>query len=488
MTTRELQALRQRRELGGGEEKLEGRRRDGTLSVRERLSLLLDEGSFVESGVFAGGVEAPAQGVVTGFGTVEGRPVCVYAQDYTVLGGSVGQAHADKICRAMDNALQNGVPLVALLDSAGARLHEGLAAVAAYTRVYRKAMDLHGQVPTIALVCGPCVGGAAWAAGLMDFVFAAGERARVQTWGPQVMAAAGQPPPMPTACGVAQFACADERAGLLAVRELLGYLPPNCLEDAPVAGSPERLANDEATAALDALTPGCYDMAWVLDALADSVMPTSADYGPGVITAFARVGGRTVGLVATQPRAKDGILDGAACRKAARFVRFCDGFRLPVLTLVDTAGVAMDAAEEAGGLVNSCCELLDAYAGATVPKVTVLCGRANGSAMALLGCREMGMDAVYAWPQAQLSVLPPETAANILFAREIAVAEDPAAARAAAIARWQLDESSPLHAAELGLLDDIITPRDTRATVLAQLELLLGKRDRRTRGRFYRDG
>lgn len=485
MTTQQLQALRRKVQQGGGEEKHEVRRRDGILGARERLNALLDEGTFAESGALAGGEREPAQGVVCGYGAVQGRPVCVYAQDFTVLGGSVGQAHAEKICRAMDAALINGVPLVALLDSAGARLHEGLAAVAAYARVYRKAVDLRGQVPMIGVVAGPCIGAAAWAAGLMDFVFMTGSRPLLQTWGPQVMQAAGATPPDPLASGVVQFHVDDERQCLLAVRELLGYLPPNCLEDAPLWQ--EEAPDDGAAQALEVLSPGLYDMAMVLSAVADGVFATSAAFAPNLITAFGRIGGRTVGIVANQPRSLEGAIDGAACIKAARFVRFCNDFRVPVVTFVDTAGVVLDAREEADGLVSRCCELLEAYAHATVPKITVLCGHANGSAMALLGCRELGMDAVYAWPQAQLSVLPAETAANILFAREIAAAEDPAAARVAAVARWQLDESNPLHAAELGLLDDIIAPQDTRATVGTALDLLLGKRERRARGRLGRE-
>lgn len=484
MTNQQLQALRSRMQQGGGDEKMEARRRDGLLSARERLDVLLDEGTFVECGALVGGEQAPAQGVVSGFGAVDGRPVCVYAQDFTVLGGSVGQAHAEKICRAMDAALANGVPLVALLDSAGARLHEGLAAVAAYARVFRKAADLHAQVPTIGVVAGPCIGAAAWAAGQMDFVFTTGPRAMVQTWGPQVMQAAQAPLPTAEAVGVAQFHMQDERQCMQAVRQLLAYLPPNCLEDAPQWQDVPR--EDAAAQTLDTLTPGLYDMSAVLATVAEDVFETSSAHGPAMITAFGRFGGRTVGIVANQPRVQEGAIDGDACDKAARFIDFCDSFRLPVVTLVDTAGVVLDPRQEAAGLVRRCSALLGSYAAATVPKITVLCGRANGSALALMGCRELGMDAVYAWPQAQLSVLPAQTAANILYAREIAVAEDPAAARAAAVTRWQLEDSHPLAAAQLGLVDDIIAPRDTRAVLTATLELLLGKRERRAGYRIDR--
>jgi acetyl-CoA carboxylase carboxyltransferase component len=316
----------------------------------------------------------------------------------------------------------------------------------------------------------------------MDFVFTASADVPFQTWGPQVMEAAGAAPPRPETVGLVQFPFADERTCLSAVRQLLGYLPPNCLEDPPP--TQEREADDVAQQALDALTPGYYDMSAVLATLADDVLATSVAYAPNLITAFGRIGGRPVGLIANQPRAMDGGMDGAACQKAERFLRFCDAFRLPVVTLVDTAGVVLDVEQETQGLMNRCCGLLEAYAQATIPKITVLCGRANGSALTLLGCRELGMDAVFAWPQAQLSVLPALTAASILNDREIAAAEDPVAARAVAVSAWQLQQSSPLFAAEQGMLDDIIAPRDTCEVLGATLELLLGKRVRRVRARF----
>jgi acetyl-CoA carboxylase carboxyltransferase component len=476
MTMREIEDLRQRIEQGGGTDKTDEQRRQGKLTARERLNLLLDDRSFLETDAFAGGAETPCEGVVTGFGTVEGRPVYAYAQDFTVLGGSLGRAHAQKICKVMDLAYKTGVPIVALLDSAGARLREGLDAVAGYGEVYRRIARYSGAVPQVGVVCGPCVGGAAWAAALMDFVFLSGKGAKLQTWGPQVTQAAGIADVPADANDCAQFSFDTERECLDRARELLSLLPANGMEDPPAASGPFDL--NSAVPELNDLTPGCYDMHVVISVISDNgyFFSTSNSFAPNVLTGFIRVNGRTAGIVANQPAAKDGIMDCAACEKAARFIRFCDAFNIPVLSLVDTKGPALDAAEEKAGLALRCAELARAYALASVPLVTVVCGRAHGGTFAAMGGRALGIDAVFAWPHAEISVSPPETAVNILCAGEIAAAEDPNQAREELVLRYRSKDSSPLVAAAGGHVDDVIEPSATRTHVAAALEMLLGKR------------
>lgn len=486
MGMREVEELRQRIEQGGGEEKVAEQRRREKLTARERLNLLLDPQSFLETDAFAGanmpGGEIPCEGVVAGFGTVDGRPVYAFSQDFTVLGGSLGRAGARKICKVMDIARKTGVPVVAFLDSAGARLKEGLDAVAALGEVYRRLALNSGAIPQIGIVSGPCVGGAAWMAALMDFVFLSGKEAKLQTWGPQVAKAAGMNFQSAAGTVCAQFAFEQERECIAKVRELLSLLPANSLEDAPA--SPESYDLNSPSPALDDAVPGLYDMNLVLSAVSDGgyFFGTSASYAPNMITGFIRVNGRTVGAVANQPNAKDGALDCAACEKAARFIRFCDAFNIPVVSFVDTAGPLMDASEENGGLVSKCAELARAYALASVPLVTVVCGRAHGGAFALSGSGPLGIDSVLAWPNAEISALPPETAVNILYGNEIAAAEDPQKAREELVRRYRTKDSNPLVAAGGGHVDDVIAPSETRLHVAAALEMLLGKSGGRGKG------
>lgn len=480
MGMREVEELRQRIMQGGGEEKTAEQRRKGKLTARERLELLLDPQSFLETDAFAGGIaggrEAPGEGVVTGFGTVAGRPVYVYSQDFTVLGGSLGRVHARKICKVMDLAHKTGVPVVALLDSAGARLHEGLDAVAGYGEVYRRLVRDSGVIPQIGVVCGPCIGGAAWAAALMDFVFLAGKGAKLQTWGPQVTLAAGGGVEGADSNGCAQFAFDTEQECLSRVRELLSLLPANNLEDPPA--SPGFYDLNNPSPELDSLTSGCYDMNAVVQAVSDGgyFFGTSNSFAPNLLTGFIRVNGRTAGVVANQPLAADGMLNSAACEKAARFIRFCDSFNIPIVSFVDTSGPALDAGEENAGFVRRCAALVHAYAQASVPLVTVVCGRAHGGAFAAMGSRALGVDAVFAWPNAEISASPPETAANILYGAEIAAAEDPRQAREEIVRRYRSKDSNPIVAASGGHIDDIIEPSQTRTHVAAALEMLLGKR------------
>lgn len=477
MGKHEVNDLRLKVQMGGGQEKVAEQHRRGKLTARERLGLLLDPQSFLETDAFTTGGDAAGEGVVTGFGTVGGRPVYVYSEDFTVLGGSLGRIHAQKICKVMDLALKTGVPVVALLDSAGARLHEGLDAIAGYGEVYRRLVKCSGAIPQIGIVCGPCIGGAAYAASLMDFVFLAGKEARMQTWGPQVTQASGGGVAGAARVGSAQFAAETEELCFAQVRELLSLLPANSLEDAPATIGAADL--NSPSPVLDGLAAGYYDMNLVVSAISDGgyYFGTSTDFAPNMLTGFIRVNGRTAGVVANQPTANGGVLDADGCAKAARFINFCDCFNIPVVSLVDTAGLALGAAEENQGLMRRGAALIHAYAAASVPKVTVVCGRAHGGAFAIMGSRALGIDTVYAWPNAEISVAQPDTAVNILYAGEIAAAEDPQAARAALVDRYKARDSDPILAAKGGHVDDIIDPAMTRTYVAAALEMLLGKRD-----------
>lgn len=481
MGRQEIEQLRLKIEQGGGTEKVDEQHRRGKLTARERLGLLLDPQSFLESDAFTGdratGREAPGEGVVTGFGTVNGRPVYVYSQDFTVLGGSLGHVHAQKICKVMDLALKTGVPVIALLDSAGARLHEGLDAIAGYGEVYRRLTRCSGSIPQIGVVCGPCIGGAAYAASLMDFVFMAGPEALMQTWGPQITLASGGGVAGAEAVGSAHFAYQSEEECFARVRELLSLLPANSLEDPPVFGATADLNNSSTE--LNSLMAGYYDMNLVISAISDHgfFFGTSNTFAPNMLTGFIKVNGRTAGIVANQPNAADGVLDADGCAKAARHIRFCDCFNIPVVTLADTSGLPLGAVQENIGLMRRGAALIHAYAAATVPKVTVVCGRAHGGAFAMMGSRALGMDAVYAWPNAEISVAEPNTAVNILYSGEIAASEDPQAERAMLVERYRAKDSNPLVAAKGGHLDDIIEPANTRTVVAAALEMLLGKRE-----------
>ena len=483
MAMRDIEELRAKIMLGGGESRMEDQRRRGKLTARERLALLLDPKSFLETDAFTGSADVPGEGVVTGFGTVEGRPVYVYSQDFTAMGGSLGRVHAGKICKVMDLALKCGVPVVGLLDSAGARLGEGLDAVAGYGEVCRRHARCAGLIPQIGVVMGPCIGGAAYAAAMMDFVFLAGKSALMQTWGPQVTEASGGGVASAVENGAAQFAFDTEEECLGRVRELVAMLPANNLEDAPALPGAADINNPAPE--LNELAAGVYDMKTVLAALSDGGfwLGASEAFAPNLLTGFLRVNGRLAGAVANQPKCESGVLDAPALEKAARFISFCDRFNIPVVSLVDTSGMALGAKLENAGLIRRGAALISAYASASVPKVTVVCGRAHGGAFAIMGSRALGIDTVYAWPGAEISVAGPDTAVNILHAGEIASAEDPQERRAELVERYKSRESNPAVAATGGHVDDIIEPALTRLHIAAALEMLSGKRESRTQAR-----
>lgn len=472
---------------GGGEAAIKAQHQGGKLTARERIARLLDDGSFVETDVFLqdpGAAEAPADGVVAGFGTVAGRPVYLYAQDFTVLKGSIGRVNAAKVCKVMDLAVKTGVPIISLVDSAGARLKDGILALEGYGSIMARAAAASGVVPQIAVVMGPCIGAAALAVSMADFVIGVENTGMVLSRGADVLSAAfdvdvaKKASALNAEAGLVHFTYPDEDSALAAVKRLLDYLPDNNLEDAPLSCGQDdmnRIApelNDYAQA---------RDMDKVISAIVDGgeFLPCMAGFAPAMITGFARVNGRSVGIVANRPSVNQGAVDCAAANKAARFIAVCDAFSLPIVTLADTAGLPVDMGEEKAGLVRCAGRMAAAYAQASVPKVTVVTGQAIGSGWLLMGSRACGADMVFAWPEAVIASLEADTAAVILYDEQIAASDNPVAARAEYAARYAKEEGSALAAARAGAVDQIFLPQDTRPMVAAALEMLSAKREQR---------
>jgi propionyl-CoA carboxylase beta chain len=471
-------------EQGGGEARVARQHREGKLTARERLGLLLDPGSFVEID------KLRAPGVVTGHGQVEGRPVFVFAQDFTVSGGSITAAVAEKICKVMDKALEVGCPIVGLEDSGGARIQEGVAALAGYASIFQRHVRASGVVPQLSLVMGPCAGSAVYGPATTDFTFMVRPTAAMFLSGPEAIAAAtgeqvtlealGGADAHATRSGLAHFVHDGDEAALKAARELLGFLPLNNAEEPPLGPqSDDPARRDEALRALvpeDTERP--YDAREVVRAVADDrhLLEVSAAFAPNVVTGFVRLDGRPAGVVANQPAAKNGALDGDAAVKAARFVRTCDAFGLPLLTFVDVPGFLPGTAQEWGGLARHGAKLLYAYAEATVPKLTVITRRAWGGAYGLMASKHLGADVCLAWPSAEIAVLPPEAAVGVVFRKELAAAKDPVAEKARLVAEYREQHATPYRAAELGYLDAVIKPEETRPRLVRALSVLRTKR------------
>lgn len=483
-----IEAYRQRLLEGGGFEAVRAQRGSGKLTARERVDRILDAGSFVETDVFlktagASGEDVPAEGVVAGFGLAGGRPVYLYAQDYTVMAGSVGKANAAKIVKIVDLAMKTGVPVVSVLDSAGARIEEGVAALEGYAGVYGRCALASGVVPQIAVVCGPCVGAAAVAAAMADFVFAVDGMSAMLSAGPQVLEASGgrdvlkNAPAVNRSAGLVHFAYPDEASCFRAVKKLLSLLPANNLEDAP-----PHVGSDDMNRTAPQLNgyDETRDMAGVLSAVADGgdFMESMAGYGPSIITGIARLNGRAVGVVASNPAAGDGRVGGAEADKAARFVAVCDAFNLPVVTFLDTPGLAVSMDEERSGLVRRCAGMAAAYAQASVPKITVVAGRAVGCGWLLAGGRAAA-DMVYAWPGAVIAPMDPAAAALIVYRDDIAAAADVIAAKADCAGKYAREDAGALAAARAGIVDDVFDPESTRPMLAAALEMLCSKRENR---------
>ena len=470
----ELNERRQQLLAGGGKDRVAKQHEAGKMTARERLGKLFDEGSFVETGVFAAG-KAEASSVVTGYGTVNDRPVYAYAQDFTVKAGAVGKNAADKIVRVMELAAKTGAPVVALCDSAGANLLEGVEALDAYARIMQETAKISGVVPQVSLILGPCAGGAAFVPAMTDVVIVADKAGEMYVTGPQVVSArtrrnltakdlGGGKKLAET--GAAHIVVDTEDEAIAAARKVLDLLPGNNQEDAPLA------ASDDLNRQLD--IESYADAHDLVSRVADfyDYVELSRDYAPNMVTALARLGGRTVGIVANNPAEGEGALCAGACKKAARFVRLCDCYNIPVVTLVNTAGqTTVDETNNAPSIAAAA-ELIDAYAEAVVPKVSVLCGQAVGAAYAAMGSKGNGADVVYAWPKAFVAPMNAEAAVRILKAQELKDGAD--------IAKLIQDyeaECGAVATAEAGLADDVIAPQATRQMVASALEMLMGKRE-----------
>jgi acetyl-CoA carboxylase carboxyltransferase component len=494
--------LRQRREqaqLGGGQKRIDQQHAKGKLTARERIDLLLDEGSFQELGVFVTprtpGVTSKqslyGDGVITGYGTINGRLVYVFSQDFTVFGGSLGEAHAEKICRLMDHALKNGAPLIGLNDSGGARIQEGVVSLGGYADIFLRNVMASGVIPQISAVMGPCAGGAVYSPAMTDFILMVKNTSYMFVTGPDVVKTVthenvtfeelGGAMVHNEKSGVAHFVAENEEHCLALIRKLLSYLPQNNLEEPPlVRSTDDPLRADEA---LDTIVPDSptkpYDMKEVILRVVDDgeFLEVHEYYAQNIIVGFARLNGRVVGIVAQQPMVLAGCLDINASVKGARFVRFCDCFNIPLITFEDVPGFLPGVGQEHGGIIRHGAKLLYAYCEATVPKLTVITRKAYGGAYDVMSSKHIRGDLNFAWPTAEIAVMGPEGAVNILYREELAQAADPEALRQKLVAEYRDHFANPYIAAGRGYIDDVIEPRQTRAKLIAGLEMLQNKRD-----------
>ncbi len=489
-------------EQGGGPDRLAQQHRKGKLSARERLDLLLDPDSFIELDRFVThrctdfGLEQQrvlGDGVVTGYGRVNGRLVYVFSQDFTVLGGSLSETFAQKICKVMDLAVRNGAPVIGLNDSGGARIQEGVASLGGYADIFLRNTLASGVIPQISVILGPCAGGAVYSPAITDFVFMVRGVSYMFVTGPNVVKTVtheevsfdelGGADVHGGTSGVAHFVHASEPESLAAVRELMTYLPQNNLDEPPRAAGAEDPADRREERLLDLIPDSPnkpYDMQEVLRLVVDggSFFEAQPDYAGNILTGFARLGGRSVGVIANQPAVLAGVLDISASLKAARFIRFCDCFNLPIVTFVDVPGFLPGVAQEHGGIIKHGAKLLYAYCEATVPKLTVITRKAYGGAYDVMSSKHIRGDVNLAWPTAEIAVMGPKGAVEILFKKEIEQAADREAETARRIAEYTATFANPYMAASRGYVDDVIDPRDTRPRLIDALRTLATKRDR----------
>src|SRR5512142_3149483 len=494
-----LDALDAEAEKGGGEDRIARQHQSGKLTARERIDVFLDPGSFVELDRFKThrcsdfGMEEQkilGDGVVTGYGLVEGRQVFVFAQDFTVFGGSLSGAFSEKICKVMDLAMEVGCPVVGLNDSGGARIQEGVVALAGYADIFLRNTLASGVVPQISLILGPCAGGAVYSPVITDFVFMVRDTSYLFINGPDVIREVtgeevsredlGGAKVHATRSGVAHFVHESEEGAIRAARELLSFLPSSNREEPPARpGADDPGRRDDLLRTVGPDAPGKpYDMREVVRAVVDdrTLLEVAPEFAPNVLVGLARLAGRTVGVVANQPAEGGGALDGDAATKAARFVRFCDAFNVPVVTFVDVPGFLPGTAQEWGGLARHGAKLLYAFAAATVPKVTVITRRAYGGAYAVMASKHLRADVNLAWPTAEIAVMSPEGAVAIVARRELEAAKDPVVERARLAQQYRDEYANPYRAAALGYVDEVIKPEETRPRVIRALEMLRTKR------------
>ena len=486
---------------GGGAARIEKQHEAGKLTARERVDLLLDPGTFVEVDRFVvhrctdfdmDKSKVLGDGVVTGWGLVDGRKVCVFAQDFTVIGGSLSSAYAEKICKVMDLAMKIGAPIIGLNDSGGARIQEGVASLAGYADIFLRNTLASGVVPQISAIMGPCAGGAVYSPAITDFILMVEQTAYMFITGPEVIKSVtneevdketlGGASTHASKSGVCHLTAPDDRAAIARIRELLSFLPANNTEDPPAR--PAKDPVDREIPELDTMVPAesskPYDIRNVVRAVVDDghLFEIHEKYAQNIVCAFARVGGRSVGVVANQPAVLAGCLDIKASLKAARFVRFCDCFNIPLVTFVDVPGFLPGTDQEYGGIITHGAKLLYAFAEATVPKITIITRKAYGGAYDVMASKHIRADYNIAFPTAEIAVMGPDGAVNIVYRKEIQSAPDPAAARAKFIEEYKAKFASPYKAAELGFIDEVIYPRLLRIRLARALDLLRDKRDK----------
>ena len=488
--------------LGGGQKRIDAQHGKGKMTARERLALLLDEGSFEEFDMFVQhrctnfGMEKEhfdGDGVVTGRGTIDGRIVYVFAQDFTVNGGSLSKTMSEKICKVMDLAVQNGAPVIGLNDSGGARIQEGIDALAGYGEIFERNILASGVIPQISGIFGPCAGGAVYSPALTDFTLMVRDTSYMFLTGPGVVRQVtgeevtqeelGGAAVHAAKSGVAHFAAPEEQEGIEMIKELLSYLPQNNLDTAPEVPTHDPVGRTDVE--LDSIIPDqpnkAYDMYDVVRSIVDDhrFFEVHEDFAKNILVGFARMGGQSVGIVANQPRVLAGVLDINASRKAARFVRFCDAFNIPLVTLVDVPGFLCGTQQEYGGIITHGAKLLYAYGEATVPKVTVTLRKSYGGAHIVMSCKQLRGDINYAWPSANIAVMGAEGAVDVLYGKELKAETDPG--RRAELAETRKKEyndlfCNPFQAAQKGYIEDIIEPCNTRFRVIRALDSLRGKR------------
>ena len=499
---KELIQLREKARLGGGEKRITAQHQKGKYTARERISMLLDEGSFEEFDMFVEhrshnfGMEKKkylGDGVVTGYGTIDGRLVYIFAQDFTVSGGSLGEMHAMKICKVMDQAMKMGAPLIGINDSGGARIQEGINALAGYSEIFQRNILASGVIPQISGILGPCAGGAVYSPALTDFIVMTQGTSYMFLTGPKVVKTVtgedvtqeelGGASVHASKSGVAQFQVPSEEEGFTLIRKLISYIPQNNLEDPPYIPNDDPI--DRLEDGLNEIIPNSpskpYDMYEVIGAIVDKgeFLEVHADYAKNIIVGFARFNGQSVGIVANQPKFLAGVLDINASRKAARFVRFCDAFNIAIVSLVDVPGFLPGTGQEYGGVITHGAKLLYAYGEATVPKVTVTLRKSYGGAHIVMSSKQLRGDINYAWPSAEIAVMGAEGAVEVLYSKEIAAESDPD--RLSKVIEEKKQEyndlfANPYVAARYGYIDDVIEPRNTRFRVIRALQQLQTKK------------
>ncbi|MEW6086542.1 MAG: carboxyl transferase domain-containing protein [Chloroflexota bacterium] len=495
-----LHELKAKSRLGGGEERIKSQHAKGRLTARERIELLLDKGSFRELDPFVqhrthdfelDKQKFMSDSVVTGWGTIESRLVYVFSQDFTVFGGSLGEVHAEKICKVMDLAMKNGAPMIGLNDSGGARIQEGVVSLAGYADIFLRNTMASGVIPQISAIMGPCAGGAVYSPALTDFIFMTRNTSYMFVTGPDVVKAVtheevtqeelGGASVHSEKSGVCHVAADNEADTLFLIRKMLGYLPQNNMEDPPFAASGDDPLRMDA--ALDSIIPDDankpYDMKEVIRLIVDNgqFFEIHENYAANIVVGFARLGGHSVGIVANQPSVLAGVLDIDASEKGARFVRFCDAFNIPIITFEDVPGFLPGTFQEHHGIIRSGAKLLYAYCEATVPKLTVVTRKAYGGAYCVMSSKHIRSDVNLAWPSAEIAVMGPDGAVNIIFRKELEKAKDPVKRKAELVADYREKFASPYVAAERGYIDDVIEPKETRPRLINALEMLSNKRD-----------